>query len=338
MSWWGIGQHVLLAGVAVTIAAVASDDPPAAVETVFRFQDPAITESSGLVRVGDRVLTENDSGDGPYVYVVDPSTGRTVGRTTYSTEAVTDVEAMAAGPDGSIWMGDIGDNNAARDHVSVYRLPPVQDGNHTVDAQRYDLRYPDGPTNAEALLVDPRDGRVFIVSKSLFGGRVYAAPRHLSPDHVNLMRPVGRASGLVTDGSFFPDGRHVVLRTYGAATVYDTATWQSHAGMRLPEQEQGEGITVVDGGRRVLVSSEGERAPVLSVALTQPMLAAAAVTSPGSASDRLTALREQGRDPMVLGGIGVVVLVGGLALSSVLRRRRRQRVPSSQSRQRRSTT
>ena len=325
MSWWGVGAHVLLAGVAVTIAAVASDDPPPAVETVFRFQDPAITESSGLVRVGDRVLTHNDSGDGPYVYVVDPSSGRTVGRTTYSAEPVTDVEAMAAGPDGSIWMGDIGDNTAARDHVSVYRLPPVRDGNHTVAARRYDLRYPDGPTNAETLMVGPRDGRLFVVSKSLFGGRVYEAPKTLSRKHVNLMRPVGRASGLVTDGSFFPDGRHVVLRTYSTASVYDTATWQSQASMRLPGQTQGEGVTVVDGGRRVLVSSEGRRAPVLSVALNRQMLEAATVTRPSSTHDRLTALRAQGRDPMVLGGIGVAVLVGGLAFSALLRRRRRQR-------------
>jgi hypothetical protein len=327
VSWWGIGQHVLLAGVAVTVAAVAGGTPapPPAVQTVFTFQDPAITESSGIVRVGDRVLTHNDSGDGPYVYVVDPSSGKTVGRTTYSSDAVTDVEAMAAGPGGSVWMGDIGDNDAAREHVSVYRLPPLRDGEHTVDAQRYDLRYPDGPTNAETLLVNPRDGRLLIVSKGLFGGRIYEAPTPLSADRVNLLRPVGHAAGLVTDGSFFPDGRHVVLRTYGAATVYDTATWQSHAGMRLPDQQQGEGITVVDGGRRVLVSSEGAQSPVLSVALTKPMLASAGITSSSPAHDRLTAIRARGRDPMVLAGIGAVVLVGGLGVSSLLRRRRRQR-------------
>jgi sugar lactone lactonase YvrE len=325
VTWWGVGQHVALVGVAVAVAALVSGDPSGGVQTLFSFQDPAITESSGLVRVGDRVLTHNDSGDGPYVYVVDPSSGKTVGRTTYSGDPVTDVEAMAAGPDGSIWMGDIGDNSASRNHVSVYRLPPVRDGNHTVDAQRYDLRYPDGPTNAETLLVDPRDGRLYVVSKSLFGGRIYEAPRSLSAGHVNVLRPVGRAAGLVTDGSFFPDGRHVVLRTYGSATVYDTATWASHAGMRLPDQPQGEGITVVDGGRRVLVSSEGVHTPVLSVALTKAMLASDGGTGPPAAEDRLTALRSHGRDPMVLVGVGAVVLVGGLALSAQVRRRRQRR-------------
>ena len=324
MTWWGIGQHVALAAVAVTVAAMMADDPPAGVETVFSFQDPAITESSGLARVGDRVLTHNDSGDGPYVYVVDPSTGATVGRTTYSTGEVTDVEAMAVGPGGSVWMGDIGDNTASRDHVTVYKLPTVKDGNHTVAAQHYDLRYPDGPTNAETLLVDPRDGRLFIVSKSLFGGRIYEAPETLSPDHVNLLTPVGRASGLVTDGAFFPDGRHVVLRTYGSAAIYDSATWESGAGMRLPHQEQGEGITVVDGGRRVLVSSEGVHAPVLSVALTKPMLDAAGVTSSLSARDRLSALRSHGRDPWALAGLGVVVLAGGIGVGALLRRRQRR--------------
>lgn len=325
MTWWGLGQHVLFAGVAVTVAALVSDSgPPPAVQTLFSFQDPVIGESSGLVRAGDRVLTENDSGDGPHVYVVDPSSGETVGTTTYSSQPVTDVEAMAAGPDGSIWMGDIGDNDAARERVSVYRLPPVRDGDRTVSSQRYDLRYPEGPADAETLMVDPRDGRLYVATKGLFGGRIYAAPPTLSPDHVNVLRPVGRADGLVTDGAFFPDGRHVVLRTYGSAEVYDTATWQPRATMRLPDQPQGEGITVVDGGRRVLVSSEGARTPVLSVALTEPMLASAGLSRTTSGHDRLDAIRAKGRDPMVLAGIGAVVLVGGLALGSLLRRRRRQ--------------
>jgi hypothetical protein len=327
VSAWGIGAQLALAAAAVTIAAATAQDPPAAVQTVFSFQDPAITESSGLLRVGDRMLTENDSGDGPYVYVVDPRSGRTVGRTTYSSSPVTDVEAMAAGPHGSIWMGDIGDNGADRDRVSVYRLRDLHDGDRTVEAQRYDLRYPDGPTNAETLLVDPRDGRLFVVSKSLFGGRVYEAPKALSPDHVNVLRPVGRAGGLVTDGSFLPDGRHVVLRTYDSASVYDSATWQARASMRLPHQRQGEGITVTDGGRRVLVSSEGPHSPVLSVALSKAMLAAAGATStPGT--DRagpLSGVRSHGRDPLVLVGIGVAVLGGGVAVAALRRRRRQSR-------------
>jgi len=49
---------------------------------LFSFADPAITESSGLVDLGSLMVTTNDSGDDAVLYVVDPTTGRTVGRTT----------------------------------------------------------------------------------------------------------------------------------------------------------------------------------------------------------------------------------------------------------------
>ena len=108
------------------VAALAADGP----STLFTL-DPSVAESSGLVEVrrdGDhRVLTINDSGDGPVVYVVDPRSGRVVGRSTYDDEAV-DVEALTAGRGGEVWVGDIGDNSAVRAGVRVHRLPALTDG------------------------------------------------------------------------------------------------------------------------------------------------------------------------------------------------------------------
>ena len=40
----------------------------------------------------------------------------------------------------------------------------------------YRFTYPDGPHDAEALLVDPRDGRIWIATKDVFGGGLYRAP------------------------------------------------------------------------------------------------------------------------------------------------------------------
>src|SRR4051795_2955258 len=189
-----------VAAVAITGAVLlARDRPP--VEVAFAFQDKAIQESSGLVMTGGTVLTINDSGEeDAVVYVVNPRTGQTVGHTTYSTDHVADVEAVTTGPGGSIWVGDIGDNGADRDHVSVYELPPVEAGEHTVTARRYDLVYSDGPRDAETLLVDPRTGRLHVVTKGLFGGRVYEGPPTLRTDRPNVLRPVARAGGLATDG------------------------------------------------------------------------------------------------------------------------------------------
>ncbi len=302
--------------------------------TLFTLQDPAITESSAVVEVHrpHRVLTINDSGDGAVVYVLDPATGRTVGRSTYSGDAV-DVEALTRGRDGEVWVGDIGDNGAVRAGIQVYRLPRLTDGDREVTSTRYDLAFRGGARDAEALLVHPRTGQVYVVSKSLFGGQVFAAPERLSSDRPNVLRPLGRVPGLITDGAFFPDGRHAVLRDYSRAYVFDTTTtpWRRLDSVELPNQPQGEGIDVRASGRSLLVSTEGANEPVEVVALPRRVLAelAPAAASPSASAEdpadrsRLDALTQEGAVPWTLVGavVGVCLLVG--LVLRVARRRSR---------------
>lgn len=93
-----------------------------------------------------------------------------------------DMEAIAVGPDGDIYVGDIGDNkDGSWDHVWIYRFPePKQLKDQTVTAKQYDVKYADGPRNAEALMVHPKTGRVYIASKNQDGGGLYAGPERLS--------------------------------------------------------------------------------------------------------------------------------------------------------------
>ncbi len=273
-----MGMAVMAVGGA--LAVTHSQGPRPDPDPVFTFQDPTIDESSGLLDLGDRVLTVNDSGDGPVVYVVDPSSGRTVGRTTYTSDAVVDVEAMAPGREGTVWVGDIGDNGGSRSSVAVYSMPAPEPGDRTVTAQRYDLAYQGGPRDAETLLADPRTGRLYVVSKGLFSGKIYAAPAELSADHVNMLRPVADVGGLVTDGSFFPDGRFVALRSYSNLSVLAVKGWRDLEGMPLPNQNQGEGLAMTGSGHDVLVSTEGARSDVLRVALTPGILDLVAPPSP----------------------------------------------------------
>ncbi len=89
-----------------------------------------------------------------------------------------------------------------------------------------------------------------------------------------------------TDGAFFPDGRHLVLRGYGDATVYTWPDLTAAGTVQLPRQEQGEGIAVreVDGEFEVLVSSEGQRSDVLSVTLPQSLAQAVAPVAPADSA------------------------------------------------------
>jgi hypothetical protein len=256
---------------------LASGAAPGDGETLFSFADPEIVESSGLVAAGERVWTVNDSGDIGRVFTVDTATGETVG-VTYWSDGPEDVEALAPAGPGHVWVADIGDNTASRDSVQVTRVP-VGDGDRTVDEEDIDLVYPDGARDAEALLVHPRTGRIHVVTKGVFAGEVWAAPPETADDAPNRLGLVGQVVGLVTDGAFFPDGHHVVLRTYSRAAVYTFPDLEAVGSWDLPEQQQGEGIAVTPD-RELLISSEGTDAPVLSVAVPPRIERAMAASSP----------------------------------------------------------
>ncbi|MDZ5622822.1 SMP-30/gluconolactonase/LRE family protein [Nocardioides bizhenqiangii] len=239
----------------------ASESRPGA-EVVFSFADPEIVESSGLAVQNGLFATVNDSGDVGRVFTVDPADGSTVAVTSWDGEPE-DVEAMSLLPGGDVLVGDIGDNLAQRDSVEVLRMPFGEDG--SVDPATYELTYPDGPHDAEALLVHPGTGQVLVVAKE-FIGRIYAAPKRLDPDRPNRMRLLGEVRPIATDGAFLPDGEAFVLRGYDTATFYRWPSLEEVGEIPLPDQEQGEGIAV-DRDGAVFVSSEGQHSEVLRIAL-----------------------------------------------------------------------
>ncbi len=304
-----------IVGLGLALLLLAS--PVAAAErgALFRFEDERIDEASALVLHDDLAYTVNDSGDSARVFAVDRATGETVGVTTYDDESPVDVEALTEGPDDLLWVGDIGDNTAERDHVVVHRIARPGPGDATVAATSYDLVYRNGPRDAEALLVHPRTGRLYVVTKGLLGGSVYAAPKQLRPDRTNVLVPVSPAPGLVTDAAFFPDGKHVVVRDYSSAHVLETTRWGGVDTFPLPPQEQGEGIAV--DGDSVVVTTEGEGsrvvarpipARVLRAMQPQPTATPAPDPQPApAAADEETSLLDGPAVPVAL-GVGWLLL------------------------------
>jgi hypothetical protein len=303
---------------------------------LFRLQDPALLESSGLAvsQLHDGVVWSHaDGGDVAEVMAVD-GRGRTVatvrlrGVDPYDPEALAPGRTTAGRP--ALFLGDIGDNDARRPDVSVFRFAePRRLTDHTVARTWWKFTYPDGPSDAEALLVDPRDGRIWIATKDVFGGGLYRAPRRLRTDRVNTLERVADVPGLITDGAFLPDGRFV-LRSYTTAYLYD-APGRLRSRSLLPEQEQGESLAV--DGDRLLVGSEGVKSAVYSVPIPAgdpspeaPSSESASAPAAGpAAGPRGTARPDDGVSWPAVGLSLLAAAVVAGALARLLRRQGRAR-------------
>jgi hypothetical protein len=239
---------------------------------VRTLQDPRITESSSLAtsyyRKG-RLWTANDSGGGTTLYAVGRG-GATVRTFELRGASHLDWEGMARSVvDGVsyLYVGDIGDNGSRRPSIFVHRVKEPQPSRPSGTLRRhrtYELRYPDGPHNAEALMVHPRTHRIFVVTKVKGAeGAIYRAPSEPTTSGPNLLERLGPAPAGMSDAVFLRDGRFV-LRGYVNGWLYD-AVGAAPRGFALPLK--GESITQTWRSGRVFVGSEHQYSSVWRVAL-----------------------------------------------------------------------
>ncbi|MFF2526855.1 WD40 repeat domain-containing protein [Streptomyces liangshanensis] len=320
---------------ATALGAVLAPVPAAAdgkaADRSFTIKDPRITESSGLAasRAHPGVYwTHNDSDDGPYVYAVDSRTGETVATVTLKGVGdPRDVEAISIGPDGNVYVGDIGDNlNGSWDHVWIYRFPePKQLKDTTVRATQFTVKYADGPRDAEALMVDPRTGRVYIASKNEDGGGLYEGPARLTATGTNVFRRIAEVPW-VTDGAFSPDGKELVLRSYFSARGYVWKNGRLGADhrVRAPIQGQAESVTYTADGSALMFGSEGKESGVERVDLDKDS-GGSPPGNGGTSAGGSGAAGGAGTDGE-RGGMttGAVVLVGAVVLFFGYKRLRRK--------------
>jgi hypothetical protein len=303
---------VVFLGIAPTVA-VAEDT------VAFTIKDARITESSGLTAdpAGNVYWTVNDSGDRGVAYGIGLD-GTVQGTLNYRAQPQ-DVEAVAVHED-RLYVADIGDNSRGRDFVRVYYFTNPRANGLTVTYHAYDFSYPDGPRNAEALLVD-ETGRLFIVTKGRKGA-IYEAPANPDREGVNELEKVGSAPANVTDGTFLPGGERIALLTFTSVEVIDATSYEVLASAPVPDLPQPESLTLSLDERSLLIGSEGERSKVYSVPV--PSEASPTPTpsaDPGGETDipeeEATVAQNQRGTLLALGLAGFVALVAGTVVAFV---------------------
>jgi hypothetical protein len=264
---------------------------------IARLEDPAVSESSGIVasrRNPGLLWTHNDSGDGPFLYASDEQ-GKRRGVWRVSGAEADDWEDIAAGPGPQpgtpyLYVGDIGDNEEARRQITVYRLPEPEVTPSGTDSGRksppvtetadaINLQYPDGRHDAEALLVHPVTGDIYVITKTLEAAPgVYKLAAPYSTSTVNRLKLLGTIqgvpTGLVTGGDVTPDGKGVVLCDYfaayelrltGGASTFDEVWGQAATGINLGARQQGESICYSTDGMSLYATSEKRPTPLVKV-------------------------------------------------------------------------
>lgn len=231
---------------------------------------PGLPEASGVavsLRNPGVLWTLNDSGD-PELIAVD-SNGTMKGRVRVSGATVQDWEAISSARcDGRacLYIADIGDNNATRKEITVYRVPePAPGDRETQPAEIFTATYPDGAHDAEALFVN-RDGGLMIVTKEK-PSAVYRFPEPMKPGTTVTLEAGGMLPiQSVTDAETSRDGEWIAVRTNTELFFFrheEFALGAHGSPVKLAKvgEPQGEGVALGENGRVYLVGEGKHHQP-----------------------------------------------------------------------------
>jgi hypothetical protein len=244
---------------------VVEDIPPQETDTLpFGNREKAgtldnkdIDEASGLVaslRFPGYFWTHNDSGDDPRLFLIHES-GKTVAQVSVSEAMNRDWEDISMIYDhdtqkSTLVIADIGDNRAQYGYVTLYMVE--EPSNYITSdttlkvSEKKTLIYPDGPRDAETLMVDPLTRDIFIISKREPEVSIYQIkyPYPLSdtivPEKVYTL-PLTQIVG----GDISYDGSEIIIKNYDFVYYYT----------RLPNE------TVTDAFKKAPLSLRYVREP-----------------------------------------------------------------------------
>lgn len=246
----------------------------------------SLKETSGLATsvAHDGVFYgHNDAGDSSRFFAF-ARDGADLGTYKLADAQNVDWEDMSQGPcdTGScIFLGDIGDNVGDRLAYTLYRIPEpttIGPGEQSLTADRIVFTYPDGPHDAETLLVHPVTGVVTIVTKEGGAAKIFELAPPLTTDRTFVAVDAGRVEpsdgGKFTGGAIRPDGGAIVMRTTRGLFHYamdpDQSAAEALAGapcaLTTPDEVNGEAVTWLPAGDGILTIGDGENPAIHTLA------------------------------------------------------------------------
>ncbi len=187
-----------------------------------------VNESSGLARIKDRAsfYTHNDSGGGAVLYEID-STGKVLAEKDIPDARNVDWEDLASGDNGTLYIGDIGNNSNVRRDLGIYVVPPGEGPVEKIRfsyADQHDFPPPRNSQKFDSEAFFYLDSTLYIFTKNApqtdHFVKLYQVPA--SPGDYRLPPEDSiRLKVQVTGADISPDGRTFALLTYGKILLFD---------------------------------------------------------------------------------------------------------------------
>ncbi len=268
-------------------------------QIVGEIKSDEITESSGIAasRCNKDVLwTHNDSGDDAFIFALNEK-GEKLGTWKVTGAKNKDWEDIAVFQDQKsgkcfLYIGDIGNNERSKTEMTIYRVaePKVsaadvnssaKNPNKTETAGAIKFEYPDMRHDAETLMINPKTGDIYILSKRLTGASgVYKLAAGYSLEKTNTPEKIADFTvpavpdGFLTGGDIAPDGKRAIICDYFSAYEivlpenaknFDDIWKQKPVIIPLGERQQGESVAYSTDENAIFATSEGENSPLIEV-------------------------------------------------------------------------
>ena len=116
---WSATKLILLIGI---MSAMASrcEESNSSLDKVMDLP-LAVKETSGLAIIDNNIYTHNDSGDGPYLYLIDTLSKNISKRIQLRGAKNNDWEDISSS-DGTLYIGDIGNNTSSRNKYRLFKI------------------------------------------------------------------------------------------------------------------------------------------------------------------------------------------------------------------------
>jgi hypothetical protein len=235
------------------------------------------------------LYANNDGGTGEFYALSTDGTVRD--RFVFSTSSAVDIEDMGVGPcpDGTcVYLADIGGNRSSRTVYDILRAaePSVGDtppsSATSLKYERFSFSYDDHAVhNAESLVVEPKTGALYVITKVDAGkpSAVYKLPQppdatamNTATHLVDLTVPTAM-NREATSASAHPCGLGFLLRTYDmlyefripAGAPFEDAFRATPTVVPSSTETQSEAVAYRSDGSGYVTSGEGSGAPIYGV-------------------------------------------------------------------------